>query len=159
MPLNATGIAQAERAAAALRHRGIRTIVCSPMGRARTTADTVAEALGLQVEIDPALREVSFGVQEGQDMGGAWFVDWVEGRVTPEGAEAFEALQARAVAAVNRALERTAPVLVVAHGALFRALRDAMGLERNVRTGNAVPLFCEPGEPWVLTAATGAVGT
>jgi probable phosphoglycerate mutase len=35
-------------------------------------------------------------------------------------------------------------VLVVAHGALFRAIRAAMGVEINVRTQNAVPIFCEP---------------
>jgi hypothetical protein len=45
-------------------------------------------------------------------------------------------------------------VLVVAHGALFRALRAAMGIEPNVRTQNAVPIFCEPlsagGNGWTL---------
>ena len=61
--------------------------------------------------------------------------------------------RARAVAAINRALARPAPVLVVAHGALFRAVRAEMGLEANVRTPNATPLFCEPGEPWTLTPA------
>lgn len=155
VPLNATGIAQAERAAQALRHRGIRTIVCSPLGRARHTANTVAAVLELPVAVDPDLREVSFGAEEGRDIGAGWFADWLAGHATPEGAEPFDALRARAVGAVNRALLLTAPVLVVAHGALFRALRDAMGLERDVRTGNAVPLFCEPGQPhgrpWTLT--------
>ena len=36
----------------------------------------------------------------------------------------------------------SAVVLVVAHGALFRALRGAMGHEPNVRTRNAVPVVC-----------------
>jgi probable phosphoglycerate mutase len=45
-------------------------------------------------------------------------------------------------------------VLVVAHGALFRALRAEMGLEPNVRTPNAVPYFCEPASPWTLTPAS-----
>jgi len=55
---------------------------------------------------------------------------------------------------INQALGRPAPVLVVAHGALFRALRAEMGLEPNVRTPNAVPFFCEPGTPWTLTPAS-----
>jgi probable phosphoglycerate mutase len=42
---------------------------------------------------------------------------------------------------------------VVAHGALFRALRAEMGLEPNVRTRNAWPMLCEPGTPWTLTDA------
>ena len=76
------------------------------------------------------------------------------GSFTPPRAESFVDLRARAVAAINRALSRPAPVLVVAHGALFRALRAEMGLEPNVRTPNAMPYFCEPGTPaWSLTAA------
>jgi probable phosphoglycerate mutase len=70
------------------------------------------------------------------------------------GGESFAALRSRAAAALTRALTHAPPVLVVAHGALFRALRAEMGLEPNVRTPNALPLFCEPGDPWVLTAAT-----
>jgi probable phosphoglycerate mutase len=107
------------------------------------TARFVGEALGLPVALDPCLREVSFGVQEGQAMSG-WFADWVSGAFTPEGAETFAALRRRAVAAVNRATARPPAVLVVSHGALFRSLRAAMGIEPNMRTQNAVPIFCEP---------------
>lgn len=152
IPLNAVGVAQAEAAAAMMRGRGVATIVASPLSRAHDTAKAVAGVLGLEVELDEGLREVSFGVQEGKPMS-AWFNEWVEGIFTPEGAESFAALRARATAAVNRALARPAPVLVVAHGALFRALRAEMGLEANVRTPNAMPFFCEPGAPWTLTAA------
>lgn len=84
----------------------------------------------------------------------AWFDDWVAGAFTPEGAEPFMDLRARAVVAVNRALQHEAPVLIVAHGALFRALRAEMGLPPNIRTPNAVPFFCQPGQPWVLTPAS-----
>ncbi len=143
IPLNATGLAQAHAAADKLRNRGIATIVASPLSRARVTAEFAGEALGLPVALDRDLREVSFGVQEGQAMSG-WFADWVSGRFTPEGAETFAALRCRAVAAVNRATAQPAAVLVVAHGALFRSLRAAMGIEPNMRTPNAVPIFCEP---------------
>jgi len=153
IPLNATGLAQAERAADMLRGRGIVTVVASPLSRAHDTARIAATPLGLEVEIDEGLREVSFGSQEGQPMTD-WFNDWVAGHFTPPDAEPFADLRARAVAAVNRALARPAPVLVVAHGALFRALRAEMGLEPNVRTANAMPFFCEPGTPeWTLTPA------
>jgi broad specificity phosphatase PhoE len=153
IPLNATGLAQARSAAEKLRNRGIATIVASPLSRARVTAQSVGDALGLPVAIDPDLREVAFGVQEGQAMSG-WFADWVTGRFTPEGAETFAALRRRAVAAVDRAIALPPAVLVVAHGALFRSLRAAMGIEPNVRTQNAVPIFCEPPAPggtvWAL---------
>jgi len=152
IPLNANGRAQAVAAAAMLRHSGIATIVASPLSRAHDTALAVAAETGLPVSLDEGLREVSFGVQEGQPMS-QWFSDWVEGKFTPENAETFAALRARAVAAINRALALPAPVLVVAHGALFRAVRAEMGLEPNVRTANAMPFFCRPGTPWDLIAA------
>jgi len=151
IPLNAVGIAQARGAAEKLRGRGIATIVASTLSRARVTAEFAGEALGLPVALDPDLREVSFGVQEGQQMSG-WFADWVSGAFTPEGAETFAALRARAVAGVNRATAQPPAVLVVAHGALFRSLRAAMGIEPNMRTQNAVPIFCEPGAAgWTLS--------
>ena len=152
IPLNPHGIAQAHAAAAVLRGRGIATIVASPLSRARVTADIVSAVVGVAVQLDADLREVRFGGQEGQPMQ-QWFSDWVDGLFTPEGAEPFAELRARAVGAINRALARPAPVLVVAHGALFRAVRAEMGLAPDVRTPNATPLFCTPGAPWTLTPA------
>ncbi len=156
IPLNRVGQAQAVTAAELLRHRGIRSIVSSPLSRAHDTARAAAAVIGAPIEIDPDLREVSFGVQEGQPMA-QWFADWVAGAFTPEGAESFHALRLRASTALARALALESPVLVVAHGALFRALRAGMNLEPNIRTPNAVPLFCEPGatpsSPWTLSPA------
>jgi broad specificity phosphatase PhoE len=156
IPLNETGLAQARSAALLLRGRGIRTIVSSPLGRAKVTADIAAAELGLSVQIDDGLREVAFGVQEGQPMS-EWFQPWVDGLLTPEGAESFPVLTVRAVAAINRCTTRPPTVLVVAHGALFRAIRGAMGHEPNVRTRNAVPIWCEPpkegARAWEITYA------
>jgi probable phosphoglycerate mutase len=152
IPLNPVGLAQAHAAAAKLRHRGIASIVASPLSRARATADIVGAALGAPVRLDDALREGRFGVQEGQPMAG-WFAAWVDGAFTPQDGEPFDALCARAVAAVNRALELPAPLLIVGHGAFFRGLRAAMGLERNQRMPNATPVLCEPDDAaWRLTA-------
>ncbi len=157
IPLNSVGLAQARRAARTLEGSGIAAVVASPLSRARVTAEIAAEALGLPVSFDDDLREVNFGEQEGRPMGD-WYDDWIAGTYTPERAEPFPVLLARAVLAVNRALERPAPVLVVAHGALFRALRLAFGLEPNVRTPNALPIRCEPPPPggedaWTLIPA------
>ena len=156
IPLNAVGEMQARRAAATVAPLGIATVVSSPLGRARRTAEVVAAAAGLAVSFDDELTEVNFGEQEGLPMGD-WYDDWIAGTYTPAGAETFAGLRERAVRAVNRALARPAPVLVVAHGALFRALRQAMGLEANVRTPNALPLRLEPpasGErAWTITPA------
>jgi probable phosphoglycerate mutase len=156
IPLNAVGLMQARRAAETLRTAGIASIVASPLSRALHTAQIAAEALGLPVETDGDLAEVSFGEQEGRPMGD-WYDDWIAGGYTPAGAETFAELQARAVRGVNNALRRPAPVLVVAHGALFRALRRAAGLEANVRTPNALPLHLTPpadgATAWTITPA------
>jgi broad specificity phosphatase PhoE len=143
IPLNETGLAQARSASLLLRGKGITSVISSPLSRAKVTADIAAAQLGLPVQIDEGLREVAFGVKEGEPMA-EWFQVWVDGLMTPEGAESFPSLTTRAVAAVNRCIARPPIVLVVAHGALFRALRGAMGHEPNVRTRNAVPVWCEP---------------
>lgn len=156
IPLNSIGQAQAKRAAQTLLGLGpIATIVASPLIRARVTAEVAAAALGLPVGFDEELQEVSFGEQEGLPMGD-WYDDWIAGTYTPAGAETFAGLLARAVAAVNRATALPGPVLIVAHGALFRALRLAFGHEPNVRTPNALPIYCKPpaeGDVWVVTPA------
>ncbi len=158
VPLNANGEAQAERAATLLKSAGIATIVASPLARARRTAEMVAAALGLPVSLDPELREVAFAGREGQPLG-PWYDEWVAGIATPMGAESFAELATRAKRAVTRALILPAPVLIVSHGALFRALRAVMGLPVTVRTPNAVPIFCAPPPPaapegpWSLRAA------
>lgn len=153
IPLNAAGRLQAQSAAALMKGHSLTTIVSSTLSRALDTAHAVSAATGVPVETDDGLRETKFGEQEGKPMGD-WYDDWIAGTYTPAGAEAFADLRARAVAAINRALIRPHPVLVVAHGGFFRAIRSAMGLEPNLRTPNAVPIFCEPpkrgGEPWTL---------
>ncbi len=157
IPLNPVGQAQAQTAAKLLANRGIRTIISSPLSRAHDTALAAAEVIGQPVLIDPELHEVTFGDHEGQPMLAKWFDDWVAGLFTPNGAESFDVLRIRVVAAINNALRHEAPVLVVGHGAVFRAVRAAMNLPPNLRTPNAVPLFCQPGagdEPWTLIPAT-----
>lgn len=157
IPLNDTGLAQARSASLELRNKGIKSVISSPLSRARVTAEIAGAQLGLPVQIDEGLREVSYGVQEGVPMAAWGFQQWVDGMLTPDGAESFPALTTRAVAAVNRCIARPAVVLVVGHGALFRALRGAMGHEPNVRTRNAIPVWCEPpadpAKPWQLTYA------
>ncbi len=153
IPLNELGLQQARDAAQRLRGRGITSIVASPLSRARVTAEIVAETLGLDVVLEPDLREVGWGVQEGKELAD-WFPAWIDGHATPEGAESFAALRRRTVAGLNRAIAQPPTVLVVAHGAVFRALRAAMNLDMAGRTRNCVPMRCEPLDhpdtPWSL---------
>jgi probable phosphoglycerate mutase len=160
IPLNAVGRAQAQSAAALMKGHRIATIVSSTLSRALDTAQAVSAVTGVPVETDDGLRETKFGEQEGKPMGD-WYDDWIAGTYTPAGAETFADLRARATAAINRAIARPAPVLVVGHGGLFRAVRSAMGLVPNLRTPNAVPIYCEPprgpGAAWTLEPVGGPV--
>lgn len=161
IPLNRVGEMQADRAAHAMRSSGVKTIVASPLLRAKRTAEVVAAPLGLTVLLDDDLAEVNFGEQEGLPMGD-WYDDWIAGTYTPPGAETFQGLLERAVRGVNAALALPAPVAVVAHGALFRALRLALGHEPNVRTPNALPMLISPpkdgGTAWDIAPAVLAEG-
>jgi broad specificity phosphatase PhoE len=154
VPLNANGLAQAEAAARLLHGRGISFIATSPLGRAHRTAEIIAAALGVKVQIDTGLREANFGAHEGEVMG-TWFASWAAGQAVPERGESFADVQVRAVAALNRVLAEPGMPLVVAHGGMFRTLRAVMGFPANVRTPNGVPIHCTPvGAMWEMTEAT-----
>ena len=157
VPLNAAGLAQAHQAAARMAGSGATRIVCSTLDRARVTAAIVSQALHLDLVADPDLREARFGEQEGRKMG-PWYDDWVAGAYTPEGGEAFADLCSRVAGAVGRAQAGPGLVLIVAHGAFFRAARALMGLSPLVRTDNGIPLRCDPpaegGAAWRLTELT-----
>jgi probable phosphoglycerate mutase len=156
IPLNAEGLRQAEVAAGRLHGRGVTAIFSSPLERARVTAGVVSKVIGLPVTVVPDLHEVAFGVMEGKPMfEGDWFQRWNTAQSTPDQAESFEALRSRAVLTLNAVLETVpGPVLFVGHGAFFRALRAAMGLDPTNRLPNATPIFCQPpaeaGPPWRL---------
>lgn len=67
LPLNSTGLAQAEEFAAAVEALGdVDIIISSPMKRAWTTAMAAAERCGLDVIADERLREWNYGEFEGK---------------------------------------------------------------------------------------------
>jgi glucosyl-3-phosphoglycerate phosphatase len=55
--LTAEGRRQAAQAAETLRHTGVRRMISSPYTRALETATIIADALGLEVTIEPLVRE------------------------------------------------------------------------------------------------------
>jgi probable phosphoglycerate mutase len=64
-PLTAYGYQQAQHLAVVLREQPVRAIYCSPMCRAVQTAQPLAEALHLFVEMDPTMTQVDFGEWQG----------------------------------------------------------------------------------------------
>ena len=143
IPLNDRGLAQAAEAAATLDGLGVDAIVASPLERAAETARIVARRLGLAVQIEPLLQEVSFGAREG-DMLGEWYEEWLRAEITPAGGESFHELCARASQAIAPHLVPGRLTLFVAHGALFRAVRALIGQPIDRRLPNGVPFECKP---------------
>ena len=64
-PLTEVGRGQAAAAAARLATAGAEVVVCSPLRRARETAELVAQAAGLELVVEQGLRETDFGDWEG----------------------------------------------------------------------------------------------
>lgn len=123
--LTDTGREQARRAAAALRGFGqVDAVVASPQARAQETARFAAEALGLEVATDDALREMAFGDFEGLTReeaaakDPAAFDEWqASASVAPPGGESLAALHRRVTRARLKLQERYEgqTVLVVTH--------------------------------------------
>jgi len=66
VPLTPLGVEQAAAAARALAGRDIAAVHASDLRRARQTAEVIAAALGLPVQLDAGLREQSYGNLEGR---------------------------------------------------------------------------------------------
>lgn len=122
IPLNETGLAQAAVAASVLNASDWDFIACSPLTRARQTAEIVAGALQIsEVAIEGLLLERSFGDAEGMTHD-EWKRDFPDGM--PPGGESLQALRERANELLAQLLEvyRGTRVLTISHGALIRKL-------------------------------------
>ena len=138
-PLSELGEEQARDAAPRLATMGFSAVVASTLRRARRTGEILAEALGLELELDADLREIDVGIWTGltrSEIDARWpgeLAAWSEGRSesTP-GGEARTALTDRARATITRRAAAASPgdrLLFVTHGALIRNLDRALWLE------------------------------
>jgi broad specificity phosphatase PhoE len=127
-PLTALGIGQAKAAGGLLASvlQGRRpTLISSPLGRARRTAEFIADAVGLAPErivIEPRLREVSWGVWDGCSRDeieaiqpGGWRRLQREWSFAPEGAERYQHAADRLREWLT-SLDSPGPVIAVTHG-------------------------------------------
>ena len=133
--LNQTGRWQARRLALALADEGLAAVYSSDLARAFDTARGVAEANGVKVVADPALRERGFGSFEGST-----FVEiearWPEASArwrrrelafAPGGGEALGDFYARCLGAASRiaAAHPGETIALVTHGGVLDCLYRA----------------------------------
>ena len=132
VPLNATGLAQAEALARELAPRRLEAILSSDLLRAWTTGRIVAEALGVPIFAAEGLRETSVGEAEGllwaeakdrfgEGLTQRWYTD---DDVAFPGGETGRATRTRGLAALRRfaAASPCRRIGVSTHGAMIRQL-------------------------------------
>ncbi len=133
--LNETGRAQARELASELAAVELDAVYASDLKRARETAEIVARDRGLDVALDPGLRERSFGSWEGLTR--AEVDERFPDRQHHDG-ETDDQVRDRVLDAVGRIVEAHPgqEVLVVSHGGALNVLwHHAIG-ERIERWGN-----------------------
>jgi broad specificity phosphatase PhoE len=126
-PLNKTGELQAQALQEKLAHITFGKVVCSPMLRARQTAQ-FATTKELLFEVD--LREWELGDLEGVSFEQFdIFVANLSSSVPIPNGESKELFFQRSLKAINKALhEHGEDILIVAHGGIYAALIEALGL-------------------------------
>jgi probable phosphoglycerate mutase len=131
IPLNARGQDQAAQTAAWLRQHPIERIVSSDLSRALGTAEPLGHLLNLPVEPDPRLRELSFGIFEGQHIADCEkerpeiVARWRSGEFdfAPPGGETRRSLMNRTRAVLDELVAAPAAhIAVFSHGGTLNAL-------------------------------------
>lgn len=153
IPLNDKGRWQAERLALALQDEGIEAIYSSDLLRAQHTAQAIAQATGLPLTLDTALRERHFGRLEGktqEEVAALWPEEARRWRQRdpaygPEGGETLQDFYARCVDAITRLASQHPgqAIALVAHGGV---------LDCFYRAANRVPV--EVPRSWKVTNAS-----
>lgn len=129
LSLNVEGRDQAAALAERLRDEELHAIYCSPLERARETAEAIAAPHQLPVCVEPGLNEIDFGEWTGRTMSDLqqlprWraFNERRSATRVP-GGELMLEVQARMVAAIDSLRERHpwGRVLAVSHGDVIKA--------------------------------------
>src|ERR1700674_421178 len=137
-PLSPEGLVQAEAAARELKEHTFAAVYSSPLRRALDTAAVIAAPHGLEVETDPAFRDLGFGQWEGLTLDEArardavLHADWAKmpHLVSPPNGESLATARERVLAGLERlrAGHADETVCLVAHGIPVRILiLEALG--------------------------------
>lgn len=149
--LNDRGLVQAQQLAEVLKNAPINHIYSSDLRRALETAAAIRVYHSATLKVDPALREVSYGIWEGKPVGALWTDDlqnlqsWFEDPACPPpGGESYVQLEKRISPLVERLLADYAgeTILLVGHNGslqmvLFKLLKMPIQAGWPIRFENA----------------------
>jgi broad specificity phosphatase PhoE len=124
-PLNAQGIAQAERLAQRIAQRQVGLILCSDLPRAQMTAAPLVARLRVPIEYTPLLQERNFGALRGTPYAALDTDPFAPDFHPPEG-ESWAVFHARVAQAfalvVQKRRQSEGELVVVTHGLVLRVL-------------------------------------
>jgi broad specificity phosphatase PhoE len=146
VPLDDTGRAQARELAEHAAQHAFAALWCSPLLRARETADAVARRIGLEPREDARLMETDAGdwtdhlFSEIQAKAPEEFAKFIDGDpfFAFPGGESFAQQGVRVAAAIYDIRRAEAPALVVCHGGVIR-LALSLHLEHGATLADRVP--------------------
>lgn len=135
-PLNAKGLAQAQKVMEFFKDKPLDAIYSSPLKRAQQTAAPLAESKGLKIHTVPGFKEISFGDWEGIEMAEIerrWASQMMlffkqPSRLTIPGGRPFAEVQREAWTTFQNILEKEGhgrQIAMVAHGGVIRLLMCA----------------------------------
>ena len=126
IPLNEKGREQARKTCDLLKEYTFDRIVCSPLLRAKQTAEIINEERQVPLIVDERIRERGFGTLEGSPFTQADFAQWWKSNFdcSTVGMEPMSVLFARVAALIDELQEKypEETVLLVSHGGAFVAV-------------------------------------
>lgn len=140
IPLNAAGLEQAQKAAKAISKADPVAIYSSDLGRAKQTAQALADIIDVDVIVDERLRERAFGVFEGltaKEMSrdyGDYFEEWRKtGECSEAGIESRVSVGSRVAKALReyaKEAEGGSTIVVTSHGSsITQGIVSLLGLD------------------------------
>lgn len=156
IPLNETGIKQAEATASFLKDKHIDLIVSSDLTRTKETAEIIARATGAEVILEKALREINCGSLDGMFIPevNKKYGNFLDRPYKELGGETFEEVEERAMKALHnhRKNYEHKNVVIVSHGAtLGLVMKNIRNINHSESTGlnigNAEVIKLEIGKP------------
>lgn len=132
LSLNEVGVKQAQAMAERIARWHVSAVYSSPLQRALTTAQPIAQRFNLEVEVLPGVIDIDYGewqgllTEEAKAKDGALYTQWLESpqEVTFPGGEDLAEVRKRAAAAIGDVIQKHQgkTVAVVSHKVVCQAL-------------------------------------
>lgn len=145
IPLNETGIQQAHETRKLFSNINIDKVYCSPLTRARQTAEIIGQDMDCKIVVEKRLAERCFGEFEGTVLGKNHVYLWSFDKPLCPHAEDMSDFFARVQSFIKDIQKESEEknILLVAHGGVYLPVHEFYyGLDRNMDLMTIVPENC-----------------